>query len=65
MIGLITLIVVFLFIAQQAGWLVVSWNVVGSVLLSIIGAYALIALLCFMAFIWFVWYVSRKGGLNE
>ena len=60
MLGLITLIVVFLFIAQQAGWLVVSWNVVGSVLLSMIGAYMFIALLCFIAFVWFVWRFSRK-----
>lgn len=65
MIAVIILSILFLLVAQQAGWLVVSWNVVGSVLLSIIGAYALIALLCFIAFIWFVWYVSRKGGLNE
>ena len=61
----IILALLFLVIAQQAGWLVVSWNVVGNVLLSIIGFYALVALLCFIAFIWFVWYVSRKGGLNE
>lgn len=59
MLTVALLMVIFLGIAKQAGWLVITWNFVVTPLFIVLGIYTAFALLCLIGLALFLWWTNK------
>ena len=59
--NIVIILSLFLLLAKEAGWLIISYKSICGFMACLVGTYAFITIMSFLLFAWFVYYVLKKG----